>query len=1360
MKTNSNANLAYVKLEQWLDGKWQRPSGYTSDVYYALVWEDANHAKIYPRPVAGTYTNTLDDLETGRYAFHFVKQYLYDSDGLNNQDVYLGSYYILGATEASILNQTPPANGALRASDWEDLVFEFSKDMAPGDSDLRLLIKDPSGNVVREFAPYDILWDGDNTSARIHLDPAIVRGSEEVVYTVEMPRGFMKQASGSELPTAENTFTITVGRYVEIEGNYPKYSVSPDPKAVTAQTSLGTFVFTYYGADAVELGTDLPEFLTNGVSKGGDVTVTVGKTADDFPTVTVKFKTGVSVPAIGTRYALVVPRLAWTVTRGDHVYSTQENIVYERGGGTNVTSATVQSSVISSSTTTISYNDKTDSEYSKAQAVEAFSSVTINPGNNRNVKTGSGNATLKKASDNSVVATYTNPATVASVSTAQYTATLSEDMFEAGQTYYWELPTNAILGYSNKEMAKALKVYFTILSDAAAPTLYDIHVANTAGKPRVRLDHIDFECATDGETYGFAMSRATGGEAPYIGDENGNKLTVTDDDGNVSNKYMLIPSTHKGNLLTYKVSPTIIEQGKYTIVVPEKAFAIDGSDFNKALQHPFEIKDNHAEWSIPIYEQISTRDGIEGADDHPMKGFSRITLSFPEDIDIQLNDQKKPVVFHKVWEETSGNDTYEKDEESESKISMTAEGNEVYIDFTPALTTDGTYRLRIPAETILMMGAFDEYVAVTGYLAYFRIQDSTAATVEPKIGSTVTELSDITFTFTKAQEVLADTNPSAPAGLYDADMNELEGYRLSVRTEGNKGIISINPALDVDGTYTIIVPEGRFRCKANASAEEEEVMEYRISYTVVDPSDPTPSINANSVMSSLEKVEFEFFKAVNVDLTPDAKASIKDAAGNVLSDYTVALTMDKDYYSDRIILAEIQPAITTTGKYSLVLDANSAACYREWNGDKRNNEEYVLPFEIKNPTDSRVSPSSGSGRAMSELSKVTVTYANAAKVERGSGAVTLLAEDGVTPLEGYTVEAAAASDNTGTITISPAITKSGTYKIKVEAGTFLCMLSENDAEGVESRERMLTYIVQDPTVITSIDPADGKEDMEKLDRITFTFANDITITATTTPEVTVEDEDGNNVIEDEDIEVSFRINGNQARIVFDPAITTPGYLTVTVPAGTFSAMLATDERAVEVEEQELTYSIKPGLYEGSVEFAHESGDEIPATLERVFITFPEAEYVAINNDVEDPITLTHDTSVKVNGPQEARAMAASVADEETTYAVTAKKVEGEENKIELSIYPKISKEGQATIVIPEGKFMVEGKHPTKSATTTFLVKGESGNVESWINDVLGDESEVTVISINGVVIMKDVPASELRTLEPGIYIINGKRVVI
>lgn len=45
--------------------------------------------------------------------------------------------------------------------------------------------------------------------------------------------------------------------------------------------------------------------------------------------------------------------------------------------------------------------------------------------------------------------------------------------------------------------------------------------------------------------------------------------------------------------------------------------------------------------------------------------------------------------------------------------------------------------------------------------------------------------------------------------------------------------------------------------------------------------------------------------------------------------------------------------------------------------------------------------------------------------------------------------------------------------------------------------------------------------------------------------------------------------------------------------------------------------------------------------------------------------------------------------------------------------------------------------------------------------IAGDANgNVTVYSADGVVILRDAPAAQLRTLEKGLYIINGKKTIL
>ncbi|MDE6810720.1 MAG: hypothetical protein K2J15_00035, partial [Muribaculaceae bacterium] len=848
---------------------------------------------------------------------------------------------------------------------------------------------------------------------------------------------------------------------------------------------------------------------------------------------------------------------------------------------------------------------------------------------------------------------------------------------------------------------------------------------------------------------------------PYIADENGNRLGYedTDDDTGIAtfvNTYTLALTSHKGNVLSYTVSPTITEQGTYYVIVPENAFSIDGVDYNNELRHKFEIKDNHVEWSIPIYEQISTRDNVQGAQDHPQKGFSNITLTFPEDIEVKVNS-KKQFTFVRVHEETSGSGTNQQVNEisetipaSETVMSVSAEANVVTLNFTPALTTDGVYKIVLPVGYIQMMGSFDEYVDVAGYIAYFSIKDTTAATITPQQNSTVTELSEVTFTFTKAAEVLADATPAAPAALYDADMNELEGYKLSVRVEGNKGIVSINPALDVDGKYTLIVPEGRFRCKASASSDEEPANEYRLTYTVVDPSDPTPSPAEGSVLPSISDVEFEFTKAVNVDLNPGANAYIKDAAGNKLDTYTVALSMDKDYESDVLVFAKVTPAITTTGTYSIVLEANAAACQRTWDSEARNNEEYVVTYEVKNPADSQLTPSSSTTRKLAKLSKLTITYPNAGSVALGTGSVKVLDADS-NALSEYTATPKVTGANTAEITITPALTESATYKIQIEAGTFMCKLTE-DGEATPSKVRNLTYIIKNPGEYTTT-PAEGTKDLEEISGVTFKFASDVTPVANGSAGIKVVDAEGNDLLED--VNVTVRATGNQGRVAFSPAILQSGDIIVTIPDGVFSAKFTNDTETVDVKGCELHYNI---AYRGTSDLDFGSDiEDIPNVVYSLYLSFGDATNVEIDDTVEEEITVTHDTSKKPAVAQR-NYIARAAGDDSTitTHTATPTKVDGEDNKIKLTINPPITEAGETTLHIPAGKFIADGQS-TQERTHVFAVAGDTS---TWLNSVIGDEDTVTVITMNGVVILRDAPAADVRNLEPGLYIINCRSFLV
>ncbi|MBR2380732.1 MAG: hypothetical protein IKA86_07070 [Paraprevotella sp.] len=97
--------------------------------------------------------------------------------------------------------------------------------------------------------------------------------------------------------------------------------------------------------------------------------------------------------------------------------------------------------------------------------------------------------------------------------------------------------------------------------------------------------------------------------------------------------------------------------------------------------------------------------------------------------------------------------------------------------------------------------------------------------------------------------------------------------------------------------------------------------------------------------------------------------------------------------------------------------------------------------------------------------------------------------------------------------------------------------------------------------------------------------------------------------------------------------------------------------------------------------------------------------------------------------------------------------------IEFAIPETISTTGTYTVVIPEGiVVLMDDSYNTIGYNTdfevTYTVRG------TGISGIFAEEGNVTVYTINGVKVIDNKPASELKNLKKGMYIINGKTVVI
>lgn len=100
---------------------------------------------------------------------------------------------------------------------------------------------------------------------------------------------------------------------------------------------------------------------------------------------------------------------------------------------------------------------------------------------------------------------------------------------------------------------------------------------------------------------------------------------------------------------------------------------------------------------------------------------------------------------------------------------------------------------------------------------------------------------------------------------------------------------------------------------------------------------------------------------------------------------------------------------------------------------------------------------------------------------------------------------------------------------------------------------------------------------------------------------------------------------------------------------------------------------------------------------------------------------------------------------------------------EVGIPVTVTEEGDWHLTI-NGFYLVDNKGKFKSKIpliqTVYKVEaGNNGDGTAEVNDIIGEEI-FNVFTLNGIQVYKDCTSEEIQSLNPGIYIINGKKVVI
>lgn len=272
----------------------------------------------------------------------------------------------------------------------------------------------------------------------------------------------------------------------------------------------------------------------------------------------------------------------------------------------------------------------------------------------------------------------------------------------------------------------------------------------------------------------------------------------------------------------------------------------------------------------------------------------------------------------------------------------------------------------------------------------------------------------------------------------------------------------------------------------------------------------------------------------------------------------------------------------------------------------------------------------------------------------------------------------------------------------------------------------------------TVEPADGAE-VESIETITFGYEGGISLNwgATDAP-ITIYNRNTREAVatftQDDVIEIegeSYFDPIVACYVKLDTPITDAGTYTVEVPAGFFilgDQMMANSSKATSV-----TYVIKGAEVpmEVTIDLAAGNVTEIPETL---VVTFEGYDNV---NNVDEPTLVDADgNSYPVH------------FDWGTDW-----------NQLNVVLdNGAITAEGVYTLTIPAGA--VELGDPDKLNTEDIVFVYTIGNTTAIDGLVGANGGKVTVYAVNGTVLLRDADAASVRSLAKGLYIINGKKVVI
>lgn len=589
----------------------------------------------------------------------------------------------------------------------------------------------------------------------------------------------------------------------------------------------------------------------------------------------------------------------------------------------------------------------------------------------------------------------------------------------------------------------------------------------------------------------------------------------------------------------------------------------------------------------------------------------------------------------------------------------------------------------------------------------------------------------------KAEMIMAMEHYSWACGKYDMTINPENPKQVILTPDPSS--ISADAQLSY-GNYKFRIPRGGLI--ANKGTETEctnSILEFG---TYSNPQRWTAAIaspNAEEEQSSLfgfvldltDNYGYNVYENYNGAIASPGKNPAQlfvydevRAEWSIYSDLVLAQNEAGEYRNEDGKIEFTLPyyPVETSGRYKVVIpnDAVVFEYYGSNMGITACEAEYVLKSDVA-PYTVETDPAQGDVPFIDDI-KVTFTdswmsgaYIYAWPAEKAAAAFD---KDGnLVAYANMTTEYAADWSMYHLIDFEPPITDLGEYRVVV-ASDVIC----TDYDGVgdnESFELNFNVIGGDP--VLTVTPADG-EKVKELTKFAFTWAGATSLEVD--PELMV----GGAKL--------YAVNGDdkvlQSELICAPA----GTKSATLDVMDLSTPMLNGQYVLEIPEGLFTVNgkaIEAMSFNYTLEAVTYSAELVDGSLAKVILTANYCSEIKDASDGKSEITLWYMTG-----------------GEEKIGAYTMGEPNG--NSVELTLNETVEfKDGDYVIWIPESMLWVDND---MNADTKISI------VYSSVDSIVGDDSNFDVYSVNGMIIKRNANKADVKDLDPGIYVINGKKVLV